>query len=57
MSILEKTERNISATIQYLIKSIDLDPILLVFKNHDILKEFFLKRFFEILEVLLFYQV
>ena len=51
MSILDKTERNISTSIETLIKTIDLDPILLVFKNNEILKEFFLKRFFEILQV------
>jgi hypothetical protein len=42
----------ISEEINKVIKSSDLDPILITFKNNEVLKEFYLKRFFEIIQVI-----
>jgi hypothetical protein len=46
--ILEEINKVITLT--------DLDPILIAFKNNEILKEFFMKRFFEIIQVKFIYS-
>jgi hypothetical protein len=52
----EKLKKNnriniIKEEVEKLVKATELDPILITFKSNDMLKEFFMKRFFEILQV------